>query len=203
MDRDLKERIIKKASELFVLNGIRAVTMDYIASQMGISKRTLYEQFNDKDTLLLEVLKDTENRKLRESEEIAASCNNSLEIFLKVYRKFLQELRRTNRNYFRDLKRYHPNVASFFEARKAESIRNNIQLTEKGIAEGLIRPELNPEILSLLLQAQFEILVCSDIIDTNRFTFTEVFETIVMNYARGIVTSKGMKLIEEFENTWK
>lgn len=48
----LEQRIIAKASELFLLHGIKAVTMDFLATEMGISKRTLYERFKDKETLL-------------------------------------------------------------------------------------------------------------------------------------------------------
>lgn len=54
MNKELRNRIIDKAAVLFTRHGIKSVTMDYIASQMGISKRTLYENFKDKDQLLLE-----------------------------------------------------------------------------------------------------------------------------------------------------
>ena len=53
MDANVKERVIKTAANLFVRHGIKAITMDYIAGQMGMSKRTLYENFKDKDSLLL------------------------------------------------------------------------------------------------------------------------------------------------------
>ena len=54
MNVSLKERVVAKASMLFMRNGIKSVTMDNIAGQMGISKRTLYENFRDKDELLME-----------------------------------------------------------------------------------------------------------------------------------------------------
>ena len=56
MNKELRNRIIDKAAVLFTRHGIKSVTMDYIASQMGISKRTLYENFKDKDQLLLECI---------------------------------------------------------------------------------------------------------------------------------------------------
>lgn len=199
MNSGLKDRIVKKSSELFLLHGIKSITMDYIANQMGISKRTLYETFSDKDSLLLAVLEYMESVKMKETEEIAKTTTNSIELFLKVYKNALRRLRNMNRNYLRDLKRYHPKVSTFFDQRKEENIQNHIRLTKQGISEGYIRPDLNPEIVALLLGAQFEMLMNSEELDTNRFTFSEVFETIVMNFARGIVTPKGLALIEEFE----
>ena len=53
---DTKERIIEGAADLFKTYGIKSVTMDYLASHLGISKRTIYEVFSDKDELLVEVL---------------------------------------------------------------------------------------------------------------------------------------------------
>ena len=53
MNTELQQRIIKQATRMFFCNGIKSVTMDMIASQLGISKRTLYENFKEKNELLL------------------------------------------------------------------------------------------------------------------------------------------------------
>lgn len=56
MNTELQQRIIKQATRMFLCNGIKSVTMDMIASQLGISKRTLYENFKEKNELLLACL---------------------------------------------------------------------------------------------------------------------------------------------------
>ena len=197
MDAELELRIVKRASELFQKHGIRAVTMDFIATEIGISKRTLYEIFSDKDALLIRTLEYQEERKERERTELAKTCSSSFELCLKEYERTIRGIRRVNRNYMRDLQKYHPKVAVYFEKQRGDVRKRMIENTEKGMKEGYIRKDLNSRILALLLQAQLEVLLSSDVIESNHLSFLEVFETIVMNYARGIATPKGLALLEE------
>lgn len=198
---NLKERVIIKASSLFIRCGIKSVTMDYIAGQLGISKRTLYENFKDKDELLLECLKyiDTKNRE--ELTRIMIGCSNSMEVLLFSYKHALELMRRTNRNYYTDLKRYHPQVAVIFEQYKKDDQLFFVEWLELGKKEGYIRSNLKSEIVMLLLGAQIEMLMNSIVFDTSNFSFMEVFENIVVNFTRGISTPKGVAFIDEFVET--
>lgn len=198
MDASLKERVVKTAANLFVRHGIKAITMDYIASQMGMSKRTLYENFRDKDTLLLSCVQFMDDETEKETDEIEKKSKNAIDLFLSVYQLSLQKLRYTNRNYFSDLKKYHSSVCAYYEANKEKKLENFISFLQQGIYEGYIRKELNVEIVTILLGAQLEMLMKSDDIDLNKYSFTEVFETIVMNFVRGIATPNGVALIDEF-----
>ncbi len=198
MDANVKERVIKTAANLFVRHGIKAITMDYIAGQMGMSKRTLYENFKDKDSLLLSCIQYLDEEGKKEVDEIKKKSTNSIEIFLLVYQSELQKLRLANQNFFSDLKKYHPSVSAYYEADKEKSKENFILLLERGIYEGYIREDLNMEIITFLLGAQLEMLIKSDSIDLNKYSFMEVFETIFMNFVRGIATSKGVAFIDEF-----
>lgn len=198
MDAESEQRIIKRASELFLMHGIKSVTMDFIAGEVGMSKRTLYEIFGDKDTLLLRTLEYQEAQNKLEMDKLAQKCTNSFELSLMEYKHVYEGIRNVNRNYLRDLQKYHPKVASFWEERRRVSMEKMIKSTEKGIQEGYIRPELNSRILALLLRVQLEVITSSEEIEKNRFSFADVFETIVMNYARGIATPKGLELIGRY-----
>lgn len=198
MDAELEKRIVGRASELFLMHGIKSVTMDFIAREAGISKRTLYEVFRDKDALLLKTLVYQEEQNRQERAKVASNCQNSFELSLKEYERISQGIRRVNRNYIRDLKRYHPKIAAFLEENRRGQMERMIEITEEGIREGYIRPELNSRILALLLRVQLEMMMSSEEIEKNNFSFAEVFETIVMNYARGIATSKGLELIDRY-----
>ena len=70
MDAKVKERVIRIATDLFLRYGIKAITMDYIAGQLGMSKRTLYEIFKDKDSLLLSCVQHVDEERVKEVEEI-------------------------------------------------------------------------------------------------------------------------------------
>lgn len=198
MDVELKKRIIDKASELFRLHGIRSVTMDTIAHETGISKRTLYENFADKDALLLATLEYQEERNQKERQELAKQCSSSLELNLKEYERVSRGLRVLNRNYLSDLHKYHPKVALFWEKNRQAGMERMVAIIEEGMKDGYIRTGLNSKLLALLLRVQLEVLLTSGEIEENDFSFSEVFETIVMNYARGIATPKGVELLEKY-----
>ena len=198
MNVSLKERVVAKASMLFMRNGIKSVTMDNIAGQMGISKRTLYENFRDKDELLMECFIYQSKEAQKEFEKIAVTCANSMELLLRIFFYIWRKLRNTNRNFYSDMKKYHPAISSLFEKDKEERVRNAEQLMEQGKREGLIRPDLKIEIVLMLLGAQFEMLKNSEEFDTSRYSFIEIFETIFINFIRGIATTKGVAFIEEF-----
>ena len=150
MNVSLKERVVAKASMLFMRNGIKSVTMDNIAGQMGISKRTLYENFRDKDELLMECFIYQSKEAQKEFEKIAVTCANSMELLLRIFFYTWRKLRNTNRNFYSDMKKYHPAISSLFEKDKEERVRNAEQLMEQGKREGLIRPDLKIEIVLII-----------------------------------------------------
>lgn len=85
MDAELEQRIVKRASELFLMHGIKSITMDFIAGDIGISKRTLYEVFRDKDALLLKTLAYQEEKSREERDKLALTCTNPFELGLKEF----------------------------------------------------------------------------------------------------------------------
>ena len=104
---DVRTKIIAGASKLFFYNGIKRVKMDDIASDLNISKRTIYEQFSDKEQLLTECLKYI-YRELRHHGRtlIKGSSRNTLDVILILYKIYFDMLKRANRNFFIDVKKY-------------------------------------------------------------------------------------------------
>ncbi len=198
MDVQLEQRLVELASELFLKHGIKSVTMDTIAMEAGISKRTLYALFQDKDTLLLRTLEYQKRWNAEEREEIIRKCRNAFELILQEFLRVSQRMRHINCNYLRDLKKYHPQVAVYLERDRETTKQQLVEVIEEGMREGFIRSELNSRILALLLQVQLEIIISSDEIEKNHFSFWEVFETIGFNYVRGIATEKGRLFLEEY-----
>ena len=93
LDRALvKDRIIKYASKAFVQKGIRQVKMDEMAAELAISKRTLYELIEDKESLLLEVLRYNHSEKLQMLEDVRQNANNIMEIIVAFYQYSIQQL---------------------------------------------------------------------------------------------------------------
>lgn len=96
MNTELQQRIIKQATRMFLCNGIKSVTMDMIASQLGISKRTLYENFKEKNELLLACLESQEMERRARLEVYFANRKNVIDLLLNVYEDILRFMRNTS-----------------------------------------------------------------------------------------------------------
>jgi AcrR family transcriptional regulator len=199
---ETKERIIEGAEELFSMYGIKSVTMDSLANQLGISKRTIYEIFADKDDLLIAVLtrmakkqKEMVKRVLDESENSIVAIFKMLEI---------------NRDYFQDispvfqadLKKYHNDVL-MKKADKTDmpDYRNNQQVIENGIKEELFRKDINPDLVNRCLYNLGRSIIDHTQYPYEMFSRRDVFRNIFLNYLRGISTPKGLDLINRLEKT--
>ena len=103
---ELRERIIMTATEAFTLKGIKCITMDDIAAALGISKRTLYEVFADKESLLKECILQKQAERDKYLQEIYEQSNNVLEVILAVFQKSIEIFHQTNKRFFEDIKKY-------------------------------------------------------------------------------------------------
>lgn len=195
---ELRDRILDKAAELFFQEGVKSVTMTDVAKHLGISKRTLYEQFKDKDELVSKcVEKALEDGRIR-SEEHFASAENVLEGLLLLYRQQFQEFKGVNRNAINEIKKFYPKAYVLFENHsKSCSIRYN-ELLAEGQKDGLIREDVNLEIVVGLLQAQFMLLFETDHFQLDKYTILDYMRAIIINFLRGISTKKGIELIDSF-----
>ena len=103
---ELRERIITAATEAFTSKGIKSITMDDIAAALGISKRTLYEVFSDKESLLKECILKAQADRDKYLQKIFEQSHNVLEVILAVFQKSIEVFHQTNKRFFEDIKKY-------------------------------------------------------------------------------------------------
>jgi AcrR family transcriptional regulator len=197
---DIRYRIIDGASELFRTYGIKSVTMDSLANQLGMSKRTIYEVFSDKDELLVAVLTRIAQKQRELVKKVLDESENSIiAIFrmLEINRDFFQDI---SPAFQADLKKYHNNI--LMENSNGPDLpdyRNNQQVIENGIKEGLFRKEINTDLANRCLYNLGKTIVDHDIYPYELFSRRDVIENIFINYLRGISTQKGLDLIDQLE----
>ena len=192
---ELRDRIIVKATEAFTAHGIKSITMDDIATSLGISKRTLYEVFEDKETLLREVLLKNQVDKNEFLENLLAESTNVLEVILVCFQKSIEMFHKTNKRFFEDIKKY-PKVHSLLKNYRERDSDSTIEFFKMGIKQGIFRDDVNFAIVNLLVHEQLDLLMNTDI--CNKYSFLEVYEAIMFTYIRGISTEKGAKVLEDF-----
>ena len=192
---ELRERIILAAVELFTTNGIKSITMDEIAASLGISKRTLYEVFPDKETLLEEcILKSQKDGDIFVKEVIETS-NNVLEVLLRCYQWSIERFHATNKKFFEDIKKY-PKAYQLMKNNRNRRSEDTVNFFKEGVKQGIFRDDVNFAIINLLVRDQLDLLMNSDI--CNEYSFLEVYESIMFTFLRGISTEKGARVLEDF-----
>lgn len=198
--QELREKIIIAAGELFAKEGIRSITMDDIATSFGISKRTLYELFSDKEDLLIECIR--REMKLEEDylREQAAKSLNVLEILLKRYQRSIELFHATSKKFFDDIKKY-PRAYEQLRNRHNRTTEDSVNFFKEGVRQGYFRKDVNFPIVSFLVQSQMDILMESDICKT--YSFLDVYESIMFTFLRGISTEKGLRELEIFINKYR
>lgn len=192
---ELRERIILAAVELFTTNGIKSITMDEIAASLGISKRTLYEVFPDKETLLEEcILKSQKDGDIFVKGAIETS-SNVLEVLLRCYQWSIERFHATNKKFFEDIKKY-PKAYQLMKNNRNRSSEDTVNFFKEGVKQGIFRDDVNFAIINLLVRDQLDLLMNSDI--CNEYSFLEVYESIMFTFLRGISTEKGVRVLEDF-----
>ncbi len=195
----MKERILDKSQEMFFRYGIKAVTMDDIARDLGISKKTIYQHFPDKDTIVNEGVRSHFEKERCESEKMQAEAPDPIAEVVRGSEMMRQMLTGMNPCVFLDLKRYYPSAwQSFTEFKNGfilELIRKNLV---KGIEVGLYRSDLNVEILARLRNEEVEFGFDPQIFPNNKFNVLETQLSLLDHFLRGIMTAKGFELYENY-----
>ncbi|MDR1372576.1 MAG: TetR/AcrR family transcriptional regulator [Dysgonamonadaceae bacterium] len=194
---DLKQRIIEIASKLFFRNGIKGITMSDIAAETGISKRTLYENFSDKEQLLEQCILTHSERGDAEIARLTESADNVIGVLMRFHSMQLTEMWSVGRTIVRDLKKYHIALYKRIEFWQREKIFRFIPLLEKGVKQGLIRNDIPFEIMLWLLQRQFKMLMEDETIPAERYSFDDFIHAATLSAIRGIATPLGVEKIDE------
>jgi len=199
---DNKSRIIEGAAELFRVYGIKSVTMDAIANHLGISKRTIYEIFSDKDELLKGVLQWMAEKQRDLVLKVLEETDNAIKaIFrlLEINRDHFQSMSPAFQN---DMKKFHNEVLMKSDNCDMPDYRNHKQVIERGIGEKLFRKDVNPDLANRNLYYMGRAVMDNDMFPFEAFSRREVIKNGFINYLRGISTPAGLKLIDELESKY-
>ena len=207
MNEELKN-ILLKARELYMKYGIKSITMDDVARELGISKKTLYQFVTDKDDL---VGKFIDNEIAIRQEEICKCFRiglNAVEELFEISIFMNKLMRDQNPTTEYDLKKYYPQHFQKTVNARREGVFNYILLNlKKGIKEGLYRKEMNREVIAKLYLWRIENSQISELFTSEEFSSFKLFVELLTYHVRGIATEKGIveleRKIKELENAYK
>ncbi len=194
-----KQDIIADAYNQFRLYGFKSVTMDDLARTIGISKKTLYELFKDKDELVLEAVKYMLNTNQCDTEEIFKNSNNAIEQIFGILGLMEKMVRGLNLICYMDMQRYYPASYKYLEEHKKnylyKCIISNLQ---QGISEGYYREEIDLEIITRFRMESALLVFQNNLFPQDKYDIVKVNNEIFTNFIYGIVSIKGYKLISKY-----
>jgi len=196
---EVKERILTKAADLFMRYGIRSITMDEIASQLGISKKTIYQFFTDKDDMVSAVIQQEIKKNEVECIEFRDHAADAVhEIFLAV--EDLDEmLKYMNPLMLYDLEKHHPKAYQKLKEYKYQFLYQAfIDNLRRGINEGIYRTDFQLDIVAKHRIESAFLVFNPDIFPHTRYKISEVNLELAMLFLHGITTENGKKLIEKY-----
>lgn len=195
----LKETILTKAKSMFIEQGIRAVKMDDIATGLKMSKRTLYEVYNNKYELLTDVLVRMRDENREKMTEFAKSSDNVMDVLIFFLRQQAEMYSSTNPNFFTDLNRY-PELLYRLRENDKQKESSIVEFFERGREEGYFMSHVN---YSLFNNVSVNVLRDLRVNPQYKgFDVKDVFNSVVYVLVRGICTQKGIarldSIYEEF-----
>ena len=199
---DIRQNIISTAEDLFIRYGFKRVTMDDIARELAISKKTIYQFFEDKNEI---VCAATEEHLRKEEEQMARmerESENVIEFLVKMTRMLRQHLATVNPGAIMELQKFFPEGWNIFLRYKEKVfVRSLVQTLSTGQQEGYFRKDFNPEILAQLRMEEVQFCFDNRIFPRERFDFAEVQIQVFRHFIEGIITQKGRELLEEYQKT--
>jgi len=195
---EVTERIIVEAGVLFSKYGIRSMTMDTLAEEMGISKRTIYERFKDKDTLLLEVIRYFKKQRAEEAHRIIEESENAIEALFRIIKKTVQQIEHMNPIFFHDFRKYHAKIfKEFSDPGEIRDYNVTLNLLETGVKQKVFRSDIHIDIVNRTLHELFNLFGIDSNLAQANYHHKDLFEHIILPYFRGISTTKGVSLLEK------
>lgn len=193
---DLRERIINAAAILFRQHGIKQVRMDDVASELGISKKTLYGTFADKEAMLFEVVKLTSASFCEAIRETLLQSTNVLEQIFLLYKRVIEHCKEVNPLFFTELMRY-SDLEAYFDRMHAEHFGYVKGWLQEGVKQGLLRDDINYEVF--LKQDGFQIDKLLRNPSVRDYPAEVIYNSVVLVLLRGMATEKGLEIIKNLK----
>jgi len=200
----MEERILLKARDLMLQSGLRQVTMDDLAHQLGMSKKTIYQYYKDKDDLVKAVV----NLELKEHEMTCKDCKSKAENAIHEMFLLMENMKAMtqtmNPNAMMELEKHFITAFEIIKNHKDEFLFSLIkQNLSKGIEEGCYRADLDIDILSKFRLETVFIPFNLHLFPLNKFNSLEVHTQLMEHFEYGLMTVKGHELMDQYKKLSK
>ncbi|MCW5925161.1 MAG: TetR/AcrR family transcriptional regulator [Saprospiraceae bacterium] len=197
MISEQQEKLLKRVEELFLRYGIKSLTMDDVARELGISKKTLYQFVDNKDDLVLKVMERHIHEDCQQAEALRAESNDALDEILKVIQYNAVDLGRMKSNIVFEMQRFYPAAWEKMEQFTWEFMYKIVlDNLEWGIRDGLYRADFDADIMARMHIATMLQLFDERIFPKPPYSLEKLFKEYMEHYLYGIISEKGSQILK-------
>lgn len=199
-EKDIKDRILKGAEELFLKYSVRSVSMDDIARHLSISKKTIYQYFADKDEIVTMVAAYHMERNRIQFESFKAEAKNAIDELVRISICMKSDFQKMNPALLFDMQKFHAKAWNVWMEHKQHHVRDSIiHNLKQGISEGFYREDLNVEVVANLRLESIQMAFDDRIFPASKFSLTEVHMQLFEHFIYGLLTDKDRKVYEKYK----
>ena len=195
---DLKQQILTKTAALFMRYGLKSITMDDIARELGISKKTLYQYVDNKTDLIEQIFRQRFDMEKVIMQQIQEQSLDAIDEILKIARYVIEELRQISPTTLYDLQKYYRSTWKLMEATHQEHIYNLIRGNLiRGMKDGNYRTNINPDIIAKLYVGKTSLVVDEDLFPVSEYNSGDLFTEYIYYHIHGVASPSGLQLLEQ------
>jgi len=199
-EHGIKDKILNGAAELFLKYGVRSISMDDIARHLTVSKKTLYQHFEDKEDLVTLASEFQIEKSKKQYEALTVSATNAIDELARISVCLKNDAAEMNHSLLFDLQKYHPKAWGVWIEHKNKFIRDSVvRNLRQGIEEGYYRPEIDPEVMAVMRIETIPVAFDIRVFPKDKFNLAEVQLQLFDHFVYGICTDKGRKLYQKYK----
>lgn len=192
-----KSRYLKQIYAIFTEYGVKSFTLDEIASKIGITKMTLYNNFKSKDTLMNDIISYRENAFSEYINSLGAGDSSAIDMLIKVL-MFQKDTPHPNSMiFYQSLRQSYPDLYTRYMDNFKMTLKNYIEENlRRGIDEGIYITTLNPEAISGYILAAMDGMMSGGVSGASELDLNRVHHDMIIYHLRGIVNEKGAQQLK-------
>lgn len=196
-----KLELLERASAVFMKYGLKSVTMDDLCREIGVSKKTIYKYFEDKNDLVATIIQFKIEMDKQACNMCTQGADNAIESLINISKFVIEQLKNVNPAVFRDLRKHYPAASKLMHDHKWEFVLANIRENiVRGMSENLYRKTLNPDIISRYYVSSMDAIMDGEVYPYPEFKTDEVLTEILRFHIRGLANDNGINYLKEHFN---
>lgn len=192
------DKILQEIVPLLMKNGLKATTMDNLATQLQMSKRTLYEIFGSKEGMFMEAHKFFHKKMSDALKDIFNKSANLMEAIIKCFLYNRDIMGFVSAEFIRDMEEFASSAQMISDSKRMHHYQLLSDVLEQGVKEGYFRNDVNLKVQCRMLALQMESLKRSQELFPVDISLLEIYDSIIIGFLRGISSNKGLDELERF-----